>query len=230
MGNDIAVLGAVIEDDIKKNDLKTLLDIREENSDTFRDNLPGLAVFNQFKKMYTGIQDYFLMKKVSKFLFEISSMSSESRVNLVDSINNDPVYGQRFGTFLIAALDRHDFEGKAVYLARVCKYFENGYISKSTMIRFKGLIEQIDLQDLDNLKYDGFSGEGFPSHYHDVALYQFQALGLTRVRSGGELLSSGPLSLDRMVSRRNEVQIDITSFGREFVQVINDFYEIRGSY
>jgi len=230
MGNDIAVLGAVIEDDIKKDDLKMLLDIGEENSDTFRDNIPGLAVFNQFKKMYTGIQDYFLMKKVSKFLFEISSMSAESRVNLVENINNDPVYGQKFGTFLIAALDRHDFEGKAVYLARVCKYFENGYISKSTMIRFKGLIEQIDLQDLDNLKYNGFSGEGFPSHNNDVALYQFQALGLTRVRSGSELLSSGPLSLDRMVSRRNEVQIDITSFGTKFVQVINDFHEIRANY
>jgi hypothetical protein len=225
MGRDISLLGISIEEDIKKHDLRDLLDLREKNMETFIDNVPGLSFFNHFRKMYNGIQDYFMMKKVATFMIEISSMSAEARINLIDSINSDPVYGQKFGTFLIAALDRHDFEHKSIYLARVCKYYENGYLTKSKMVRFKGLIEQIDLEDLVNLKYNGFSGVGYPKHHLDVALYQFQALGLTRVMTGGELTSTGPLTLDRMYLNRDRVEVAITTFGTEFIQVINDFYE-----
>ncbi len=223
----IASLGASIEDDIKRDDLKHLLDLQEKNLETVTDNVPGLSFFNQFKKMYNGIQDFFLMKKVSRFLFEISSMSAEARIHLIDSINSDPVYGQKFGTFLIAALDRHDFEDKSIYLARVCKYYENGYLTRSKMVRFKGLIEQIDLEDLVNLKYDGLSCVGYPMHHLDIALYQFQTLGLTKVRTGGELISSGPLTLDRISFNRDRVEVDLTTFGTEFIRVINDFYELR---
>lgn len=58
-------------------------------------------------------------------------------------------------------------------------------------------------------------------------MYQFQALGLTRATTGGELMGNGPLTLDRMSSNRNKVEVAVTTFGTEFIRVINDFYEFR---
>ena len=118
-----------------KEDLKELLiDVRDKITKEVLNQIPGLASFLSVKKIFTGVQDYFLIKKVYAFLFELSSMPLESRVTLVEKINADPIYGQQFGIFLILALDRHEFEQKAIMLARICKYYEMKVLSKSTFV------------------------------------------------------------------------------------------------
>jgi hypothetical protein len=221
MSQDINILGTSIEEDIRKKNLVKLLDQQEKNIATITDNIPGLSIFNQIKKMFTGVQDSFLIQKVYKFLFELSSMSTESRVSLIDKINDDPVYGQKFGTFLIAALDRHDFVPKSIMLARVCKYYEAEEINRSTFVRFKGIIQQMDIEDLVKLKYSYHQIFGYPDKRDDISLYQFQTMGLIQIRSGSELIVSGRIELNRV--DYNQIQVNLTKFGIVFIKVINDY-------
>lgn len=225
MSQDIKLLGNSIEDDIRKANLKELLDQQEKNVEMVTDNITGLSFLNQFKRMYSGIQDYFLIKKVSKFLFELSSMSAESRVALIDKINEDPIYGQKFGTFLITALDRHDFENKSVMLARVCKYYESGYLSRTNFVRFKGIIEHMDIEDLVKLQYHGYDIVGYPQSRNDISLYQFQTLGLTSIKTSSEMINDGSLFTDGRPHDRHAVEVNLTKYGQDFILVINDYLE-----
>lgn len=141
--------GAGLEAGILKEDLKDLVaDLSNMPLQELGENIPGLSYFFKGMKAVGAFRDYQLMNKVLEFLNELSKMPTEKRKSLVDKINSDQVFGQRFGTYLISAIDRHEFAQKSVYLARACKYFERGDIFKTDLVKLNTMIDNLHLQDM----------------------------------------------------------------------------------
>lgn len=142
-------IGESLEADILKEDLK---EVTEELSNMLisqvGENIPGVGIFFKTIKAIGSVKDYVLMTKVVAFLGELDKMSASSRKSLVDKINSDRIYGQRFGAYLISAIDRHEFAHKSVFLARICKYYERGDISKPVLIKLNSVIENMHLEDI----------------------------------------------------------------------------------
>lgn len=221
-------IGVAFEADIAKEDLKEILaEQTDDLIETITGFVPGLSVFIKLRKAYKSIKDYFLISKIFRFLTDISSMSSVERNTLIGKINEDPIYEQKFGTFLITALDRLDFVDKASYLARICKFYGKGQISKSQLIRFKGFIEKIELEDLKKCSYL-YEGNGpyysFPSEFRDPPLFMFQALGIVKIThyeddfNDFRVLESAGLGRDTTSPQKPT----LTDLGEIFIAVIND--------
>jgi hypothetical protein len=133
--NELDELAVSVEADVAKDNL---LEIIAEQGDkiieSFTEMMPGLSVIFKLNNAYKSVQNYFLIEKIIIFLTGLSSMTTKQRKNLIEKINNDPIHGQQFGKFLIISIDRLDFAEKSTYLARVCKFYERGDISKSLLI------------------------------------------------------------------------------------------------
>lgn len=178
-------IGAALEADLAKENLKEML---AEQTDKLVENItgqvPGLAIVHKIAKAYRSVKDYFLMDKILRFLTDISSMDTQQRKKLVDKVDEDPIYEQKFGTFIITAIDRLDFLDKATYLANISKVYARDEISKSNYVRFKGFIEKIELEDLKKCIYyfeDDHPYYNFPENYSEPSLFLFQALGILKI-------------------------------------------------
>lgn len=141
--------GSAFESDAAKDNLKDIIsDLGSATLESVGENLPGIGVVFKIGKALSSIRDYELMNKALTFLYELSKMSAESREKLIKKINSDPIFGQKFGTFILTAIDRHDFKEKSAFLAVACKFYERGDMSKENFIRIKTMIELNDLIDL----------------------------------------------------------------------------------
>lgn len=178
--NQLDDIATSVEADVAKENLKELIAERVDDIlEQITGITPGLSIVAKLGKIYSSVRDYYLIEKCVMFLSNLSSLNYDERKHLIDKINNDPIYGQKFGKFIILAIDRLEYAEKAVFLARACKFYEREDITKDLFIRLKSIIEKVELSDLNGLGYDEqFGYYGYPSRFNRPGLYQFQSLDL----------------------------------------------------
>jgi hypothetical protein len=160
-------IGSALEAEIVKEDLRGIIgDLSETSIQAIGEGIPGLSMLFKFHKAFLSIKDYFLMDKVLVFLSEMSKMPTDSRKELISKINTDPIYGQKFGAFVLTALDRHDFAEKSVYLARACRLYENNSLNKEQFILIKSMIENLHLVHIK--RWMDSYGLSFPNDSDDA--------------------------------------------------------------
>lgn len=111
--------------------------------------IPGVSYFVNAVKIFNSIRDLRLMEKVNAFLFDWGKIDKQARTKFTDKMENDPIFGQKAGAFIISALDRFDFSIKAKYLVKLCKSYGEGYFSKETFVI---LTKAIDILSVFNIQ------------------------------------------------------------------------------
>jgi hypothetical protein len=224
--NQLTELAASVEADVAKDNLKELI---AEKADDVMESLtgitPGLSIVAKLAKIYHSVRDYFLMEKIVAFLTDLSSLKVSERKSLIGKLNDDPIYGQKFGKFIIIAIDRLEYIDKAIYLARACKFYERGDISKELFIKVKGIIEKVELAHLKRLGYEEENGYcGYPQRFNSEGLYLFQSLDLVvfehTISDFKEYSQLKTFGMDRDVSQPKNPEL--TELGRILIHIIKD--------
>lgn len=181
------------------------------------EDLPGLGLFFKAAKAISSVRDYYSMEKVIVFLNELSNLTTEQRKNLVAKINIDNIYGQKFGSFIVVALDREDFSMKSRYLARACKYYEYGVISRKALVVVKTVIENMHLSDIETWIGPVFR---FPKPT-DAAYSSFVANGLVKTEFNMQRVHSRGMRADWNLN--DEVmKTKLTPLGYMFYKIVKD--------
>lgn len=217
-------IGEAFEAEIVKQDLTELAG---DLSDTLRqqlgEDIPVFGVFFKAIKAIGAIKDLALISKVYAFMGEVGKMSTKQRKSLVKKINKDRVYGQRFGAYLISAIDRHEFSQKSVYLARACKYFERGDISRWALIKLNTIIQNVHLQDIQEFMEIDYTR--IPKIDKDPAFNSFLANGIIRQTYDFEELRGPQVDNNRMIRPiriDRIIRIDLTDLGSALYAIVKD--------
>lgn len=218
--------GAALESDIVKDNLKDIIaELSQPILDTFGkaigENIPGLSWFFKGMKAYKAVRDQDLMNKVIAFLYEADKMDQRTRKKLVDKVNDDPIYGQKFGAFVLVALDRYDFAQKVQFLVNALKFYERGDISKHTLIRFNAAIKDLHLMDLEQWINDH---ELPSSNISEVGKQMFMSHGLIQTTFNFQPLTKDHTKDDygRNYRTQNIMKTKLSDFGNLFFHVLKD--------
>jgi hypothetical protein len=214
---DYKKIGSHFEADMVKENLLSIIAGLGDITISFFTGLPQgyLSVIDNMYKSISSFRDHALMEKVLYFLDEGSTATVEEREDLIKKFDADKSFEQKFALFTLVALDRLDFPQKATFLSRILKAYQQGVINKLEVVRFKSIVENIELEDLMGLR-NSWGYEGYPRDRSHPSLFKFQAFGLIRIRSGLQMRGTfDPYRYDE-----DKVQVELTRFGSDFIKVI----------
>jgi hypothetical protein len=144
--------------------LQKLLDLGE--------NIPIVAYLMKGIKTTIAVRDAIFLEKVITFLKTVGKIPSKERLKMVQKIQGDEKYRQKFGKFSIKALDRYDDEQKAKYLGIAAQYLARDEISFDFYQRFSHIIDSLTIPDLKEMTKESFMSMGDPPYY------AYESLGL----------------------------------------------------
>jgi len=195
---------------------------------------PIATVVTNLISVYDKIKEGALMEKAVEFAEEFSIMNIDDRQLLIERMNEDPIYGQKFGTFLLVSLERMDFKIKAKYLARACNYYHLNYISKSNFIRLKTIIENINMGDVEeyilvdtkSMEHDDFPDLSFkrPKREKEPAFIAFLNLGIIFQKYDFDSLKQAFQNdkYNNSISYNRVIKSELTTIGQQLYYMIND--------
>lgn len=230
---DLEQTGAALEADIVHDNLKDVItELLQFTLAQLGESAPIVStVFKAFKGV-SAYRDFQLMNKVTMFLTELNKLSAKERKKLVDKMNDDPIYGQKAGTFILSALDRLDFEQKSVYLAKACKHYNDGLLSKKNLCEVKMVIERLSIYDLEKLSGD--INLKFIPNRHDGSFLSFLNNGLITDTIDfamlSELISSNTHSKMLDVDNERLSVITFSDLGEIVTAVFKDHKEMLKYY
>lgn len=156
MGNEN--FNTALESVIKSADIKSLAENYGElllnrvlNDDSLKD-IPFIGTAVKLISFGNEINRNLTIKKLSKFLFELESVSEKKRTKEIDKINNSKKYTSSVGEMLWEILDGIENEGKPEIIGKMFKAFLNKEIEYETFLKASYLIKSIFYYDLVNLK------------------------------------------------------------------------------
>ena len=103
-----------------------------------------IKVFKAGSKIKEGI----FVKKMVKFLVELTNTDIKKRVEQIDKIENDPKYKQKVGETLIMIIDRLDHFDKASIVGKLFAAFLGQKIEYDNFQRLSFIIDKVFLGDL----------------------------------------------------------------------------------
>jgi len=140
---------------LRKSDLADIVqDVAELGLDSllvngpFRD-LPLIGSIVASGKTVAAIRDWFLLRKVAKFLQRLASVPLEERRSMADQIKEDKGYGQRIAESIVVYLDRYDHLNKAELLSRMFIAYTRGELQREEFIRLASAIDTAFIHDLE---------------------------------------------------------------------------------
>jgi hypothetical protein len=124
------------------------------------------------------------MRKLVKFLADLSRVSIDDRKALARRLETDQAFEHRAGVAIIALIDRLDDESKPRLVARALAAYARGHVDLCQLRRMIYAIERILLSDLSALK-EFHGDDGVVVYNCEVpAIQSFIAAGLLYVASG----------------------------------------------
>jgi hypothetical protein len=216
---DYKKIGSHFEADMVKDNLLSIIAGLGDITISFFTGLPQgyLSVIDNMYKSISSFRDHALMEKVIYFLDEGSTATVEEREDLIKKFDADKSFEQKFSLFTLVALDRLDFPQKATFISRILKAYQQGTINKLTVVRYKSIVENLELEDLMRLR-NSYGYEGYPRDRSHPSLFKFQTFGLVRIRAGLEM--RGGYNPTDLRYDESAVQVELTKFGSEFIKVI----------
>ena len=98
------------------------------------------------------IRDHLFAKKLIGFLSQLSEISQEERISMVEKLNEDEKFSGRVGSSLLEMLDRIESEKKPELAARCFAAYARGRISFEDLRRVLHALERIPSFDIDKLE------------------------------------------------------------------------------
>jgi len=116
----------------------------------FRD-IPIIKWIIGVGKTVTAVRDYFLVRKVWRFLRGLDKIAQEERKELLTRIENDEKHGRRIGETVVMYLDRYDHLDKACLLSKVFCAYGREQIDYDEFLRISSSVERAFIEDLNDL-------------------------------------------------------------------------------
>jgi len=184
-------LGSAIEDSIELKDLRAIiLDAGEVTIDSILENdalksIPILGTIYNVYKTGIGIRDSILIKKILRFLKEISEIEQEDRISMIERLEHDPKFRNRVGEYTIMLLDRIDDYNKVQMVSKTFIAFCYGKINVVELLRINQVIDRIFMNDLSELKkLSTEESRIIEEDPNAISELSFISLGLAYIRSG----------------------------------------------
>ncbi len=121
-------------------------------SDGFLKDLPIFGSLQQLYKMSLSIKDALFLKKLSYFLYSMSSVSSEERTKLIEKLEADEKYSQNVGEKILMLLERADDFLKPSIIAEAFKAYMTDKLSYDQLQRINYAVNHLQLADLEEFR------------------------------------------------------------------------------
>ncbi|TKB96175.1 hypothetical protein [Pedobacter cryotolerans] len=188
--------------------LDKLLDLGE--------GIPIISYFSKGVKATIAVRDMLFLEKVVEFLRTVGEVPTEQRLKMIDKIQSDKSYNEKFGKASMIALERFNDVKKARILGQAAKYLSRDEL---TFRLYKRLSFTLDRLYIDDLLF--FSSTPVISRLPVYLKSDLETLGLIK----SEIVTK---KVDPRTSSRGAVQVDakikweITRLGMFFKQIVED--------
>jgi len=132
-----------------------------EGAELTLDNLLGsgllkdIPIVNTLSAIYStsvSIRNYLFMKKIIRFLSEITDIAEQERKKFVRQLDKDKEFKRKVGENVILLLERLDDMDKLEIVGKLFKAYILGRIQFTNFQRLASAVERIYLPDLSELK------------------------------------------------------------------------------
>ena len=131
------------------------------------DGIPIVSHFTKGLKASLAVRDFLFMEKVIEFLLTVSPEPTPNRKSMIDNIQNDDRYRQKFGKVSLIALERYDNISKAKLLGIAAKYLARDEINFEIYQRFAFTLDKMFVNDIyaftKHDEWDGYKIAGLES-------------------------------------------------------------------
>jgi hypothetical protein len=110
-------------------------------------------------KTASTVRDYFLIRKILRFLAGLSDVPKAERDSFVVKVEEDNKFGNRVAETLIMLLDRYDHINKAALMSKLFYSYGKGEIDYSDFLRLSTAVDRAFMPDLSDL-LDYFADKG----------------------------------------------------------------------
>lgn len=138
------------------------------------DGIPFISYLTKGVKATLGVRDFLFMEKVIEFLRRIGEEPTMKRQKMINKIQENTGYSQKFGKVSLIALERFDDLRKATYLGLAAKYLARNEITFSLYKRISFTIDRMYISDLTRFA---------ASNYNDLPEYlkrELESFGLLK--------------------------------------------------
>lgn len=115
------------------------------------DDIPFVGLVTKTIKVGKSVKEYFFIKKIVSFLFELQDYSMQERKDFTNRIQNSDSSKEKFGETIIIIIDRLDSVEKAQIVGRLTSNLINQKLSREECLRFCRIVERSFLEDLKAL-------------------------------------------------------------------------------
>ncbi len=98
-----------------------------------------------------GVRDYFYVRKVAKFLFQISSIPEPKREKYKQKIAENPEEISRVGITILEIIDKLNSDKKAIMVGKLFQAYLDGSISTDQLVLLAEMVERAYLQDIESV-------------------------------------------------------------------------------
>jgi hypothetical protein len=114
-------------------------------------DIPGIGLLYSIGKAGADIRNQIFIHKLHKFLYELSDIPQEDRVEFIEKLNNSEEYRNSVGEKVISILDKADESEKAKMIGKLLKACIQGNYSFNTFLRISFIINNTFVGDLKTL-------------------------------------------------------------------------------
>ncbi|MDD3758253.1 MAG: hypothetical protein PHN76_08815 [Advenella sp.] len=118
-------------------------------------NIPFVSTVVGIFSMIGSVRDHMLANKLLRFFSQLSEISQEERINMVEKLNEDDKFSGRVGATIIEILDRMESQKKPELAAKCFAAFARNEISYEELRRILFALERVPSFDIEKL--GGFS-------------------------------------------------------------------------
>lgn len=136
--------------------------------------LPIISTMIGLWRTGVTIRDFIFIRKLLKFLEELSEVPRQERIEMIERLEKDTDYRDKVGEEIVLLLDRLDSVEKAKFTGRAFSAYCKGYIDVDTLRRINYAIDRVLLRDLSEL--NKFSSD--PGSVKPATLQNFINAGL----------------------------------------------------
>lgn len=118
-------------------------------------NIPFVSTVVGIFSTIGSVRDHMLANKLLRFFSQLSEISQEERINMVEKLNEDDKFSGRVGATIIEILDRMESQKKPELAAKCFAAFARNEISYEELRRILFALERVPSFDIEKL--GGFS-------------------------------------------------------------------------
>lgn len=147
------------------------------------------------------IKDQILAGKLVRFISNLSELSSEERLKMIEDLNKSERYAGKVGATIIELLDRMESERKPELTARCFVFYVREIITFEELRRILLAIERMPSFDLDEIEKFSKYSESELMRLDEALALVFESSGLGRNNNGYSGGYTVPTKLCKLITK-----------------------------